>query len=133
MSAATTPFTLADLERMPEDGTHREILHGELIEMPPPKLRHELITAPLQFRLSLFVQQSGAGHVFGSNLGYKVFRDDRTWLQPDVSFLRRGRLPADLDESYMDGSPDLAVEIISPSESAADVEAKCTSRAARTP
>ncbi|MBI4910551.1 MAG: Uma2 family endonuclease [Acidobacteria bacterium] len=124
MSAVTTQFTLADLDRMPEDGMHREILHGELIEMPPPKPRHEIITSRINASLVGFNLQARLGTVFGSNMGYKVLRDDRTWIQPDVSFLVPERLPDDVDNDYVTGAPDLAVEVISPSESAQDVEDK---------
>ncbi|MBI4909665.1 MAG: Uma2 family endonuclease [Acidobacteria bacterium] len=124
MSAATTQFTLADLERMPADGMHREILHGELIEMPPPTLRHEIIAARINRSLVLFLGRKEFGMVFLSKMGYRLLSDDRTWVEPDVSFVRKERVQSSLDKDYVDGAPDLAVEVISPSESAQDVEDK---------
>ncbi|MBI4909661.1 MAG: Uma2 family endonuclease [Acidobacteria bacterium] len=124
MSAATNQFTLADLERMPEDGMHREILHGELIEMPPPTFLHDNIAAQIHRSLNLFLGRGSRGRVYGASTGYKVLRDDRTWLQPGVSFLLMDRVKASLRSDYVDGAPDLAVEVISPSESAQDVEDK---------
>jgi Uma2 family endonuclease len=59
-----------------------------------------------------------------SGMGYRVLSDDRTWLQPDVSLLRTERVKASAGKDYVDGSPDLAVEVVSPSESAQDVEDK---------
>jgi Uma2 family endonuclease len=124
VSAVTTEFTLADLERMPEDGMHREILYGELIELPPPKLRHEEIASHFLASLNVFNSRSKLGRVYGSSMGYKVLGDVRTWIEPDVSFLLMQRVQANKGKDYADGAPDLAIEIISPSESAQDVEAK---------
>lgn len=124
MSAVTTEFTFADLERMPEDGMRREILHGELIELPPPKLRHEDIASMIHASLVLFIGRSKRGRVFGSGMGYRVLSNDRTWLQPDVSFLLAERLLSNRNKDYVEGSPELAVEVISSSESAQDVADK---------
>lgn len=124
MSAVTTQFTLADLDRMPDDGMHREILYGELIEMPPPTLRHEIIGARINASLVFFAGRTKLGTVFMSKMGYRLQSDDRTWIEPDVSFLRNDRLKSSLGKDYVDGAPDLAVEVISPSESAQDVEDK---------
>jgi Uma2 family endonuclease len=61
------------------------------------------------------------GHVFGE-AGYKL--SDATWIQPDVSFLTAERVRATDPNGYFLGAPELAVEIISPSESARDIERK---------
>lgn len=124
MSAVSTQFTLADLERMPDDGIQREILHGELIELLPPILPHEDIAAIIHESLAVFNRQAKLGRVYGSRMGYKVLRDDHTWIEPDVSFLMSRRRQANAGNKYVDGAPELAVEIISPSESAQDVEGK---------
>lgn len=124
MSAVSTQFTLADLERMPDDGVHREILHGELIEMPPPKLAHERLIARINASLVLYLGRKGLGTVFLSKMGYRLLRDDRTWIEPDLSFLRAERVEASAGMDYVDGAPDLAIEVISPSESAQEVDAK---------
>jgi Uma2 family endonuclease len=124
VSAVTTEFTFADLERMPDDRMTREILYGELIELPPPKLNHEEIAALFVASLNLFIGRSARGRVYGSSMGYKVLGDDRTWLMPDVSFLLMERVKANRGKDYAEGAPDLAVEVVSPSESAQDVEDK---------
>jgi len=124
VSTVTTDFTFADLERMPEDGTRRELLYGELIELPPPKLGHEEIASVIFGSLYMFLRRFNLGRVYGSSMGYKVLSNDRTWLEPDVSVLRMERVHENRGKDYVHGAPDLAVEIISPSESAQDVEDK---------
>ena len=62
--------------------------------------------------------------MFGSSAGYVLARNPDTVREPDVSFLSTARLgDQDLD-SFLEGAPDLAVEILSPSNSARDMAAK---------
>jgi Uma2 family endonuclease len=124
VSAATATFTLADLERMPDDGMHREILHGELIELPPPKLDHSDCASALFAALILYLRQRPRLGRAYAEAGYRVLADDRSWLQPDVSFLAQHRWEQTADGEFVTGAPDVAFEVVSPSESAADIEAK---------
>ncbi len=124
MSAATDTFTIADLERMPDDGIHRELLHGELIELPPPKLGHSDAAAALFTSLALYLQQQpGFGRAY-AEAGYRIFAGDRSYLQPDVSFLSQSRWERTAGTQFVSGAPDVAFEVASPSESGVDIEAK---------
>src|SRR4051812_14896049 len=76
--------------------------------------------------LAVLGQDAGLGWVLDSEGSYKCFAEDpRKVRKPDVSFIRRGRLP---DERIPDGhvriAPDLAVEVVSPNDTAYEVEAK---------
>jgi Uma2 family endonuclease len=124
VSAATASFTIADLERMPEDGMHRELLHGELIEVPPPKMDHSDAVAELFASLLLYLRQRpGLGRVH-AEAGYKITADGRSYLQPDVSFLSQKRWESIGPDAFALGAPDVAFEVVSPSESASTIEAK---------
>jgi Uma2 family endonuclease len=57
-------------------------------------------------------------------VGYKLGDDPATWIEPDVSFLRNERVTGTTDGSYCLGAPELAVEVVSPSESARDLRRK---------
>ena len=110
-------------EQLPDhDGFHREILKGVLQALPAPKFRHtviahnalEILTLPAeQFSYRAFVEA-----------GYKLSEDPATWVQPDVSLLSKSRVRATDDDDYFTVAPDLAVEVVSPSESATDIEEK---------
>ncbi len=116
MAAHTTPlFTLRDLERMPDDGMHYELLEGELIVLPPPKSGHCSIAHEVYESVARLLRRRRLGVVY-IEAGYKLFGDDRTWVQPDVSFIRAGRKLAKSADDYFEGAPDLAVEVVSPSE-----------------
>jgi len=56
--------------------------------------------------------------------GYKLSDDPPTWIQPDVSFLRNERALTTEDGKYFSQAPDLAVEIVSPSETATALQRK---------
>ena len=116
-----TLYTFADLFKMPENGMHRELVDGELIELPPPQYLHALVAHRIYDLLNDHARRRKLGRTF-MELGAKVRSDDKNWVQPDVTFFRAARLHHVGD--YVDGAPDLAVEVISPSERARDIRRK---------
>lgn len=121
MSAATATFTIADLERMPDDGMRREILHGELIELPPPKLGHTRTAMRLVASLLSYLDHHAQIGEVLAEAGFLL--DASSWLQPDVAVLKPQQIVVS-ENDYAPGAPLVAFEIVSPSESAADIEAK---------
>jgi Uma2 family endonuclease len=64
------------------------------------------------------------GRLLGET-GFVLARNPDTVRAPDLAFVRRGRLPErTIGMVYIDGAPDLAVEVLSPSDSAIDMEDK---------
>ena len=110
-----TELTLDDLEQMPDDAMHRELIDGDLIELPPPEDEHTIIALNLYDSLQFFVKLHRLGRAYHEG-GYRVTTDRRNWIQPDVSFVNRERLNREAGNKYLTGAPDLAVEVISPSE-----------------
>jgi Uma2 family endonuclease len=121
--ATTTPvMSWEAFEQLPDDGMHYEIIEGELITLPPPKSRHSLV-ASNTFKELLPLEESGLGRVM-PEAGYKLSHDPPTWIQPDVSFLRKERVQATAPDGYFLEAPELAVEVVSPSESARTLNRK---------
>jgi Uma2 family endonuclease len=117
-----TPKTLMSIEEftaLPDDGMLHELNEGELISMPPPKPRHGDCQATLAFALINFARPRDLGKVY-TETGYRL--TPNTVRAPDVSFIRKSRLQ-DADQYFL-GGPDLAVEIISPGDDAADLRQK---------
>jgi Uma2 family endonuclease len=116
MGTTTGLMSFAEFERLPDDeqGYKLELLDGELIRMPPPKLPHteierrlhNLLTATLA-RLHDQGQASDLGVVY-TEAGYHL-RD--SYLIPDVSVTHAGRAKGD----YLEGAPAIAIEVISAS------------------
>jgi Uma2 family endonuclease len=120
--------TLVDLitweafERLAEDGMHREILQGEMIVLPPAKLKHSLIVTRIGRALRQIDDRSVGVVMFEA--GYKLSDNPPTWIQPDVSVIAKDRADAQTTDGYFHGGPELAIEVISPSDTARDMNRK---------
>jgi Uma2 family endonuclease len=126
MSATITkPVTADELLAMPDDGHRYELVKGELRMAPPPGSEHGEITMNLAGPLYQHVKSNNLGVVYAAETGFKIESDPDTVRAPDVAFVRRervkqaGRLPG-----YRSGAPDLAVEVLSPSDRTIEVEEK---------
>lgn len=100
-----------DLARFPDDHLRRELIDGELIVTPAPRTRHQQVVASLTARL--FDHQRTHGGVVLPAPADVLFAQD-TVLEPDVLFVARANL-ARLGERFVDGPPDLVIEVSSPS------------------
>lgn len=91
---------------------------------PPPEELHGYIQFNIAEVLRPFVRQHRLGKVQGE-AGFRVKSDPDYVPGPDASFVSQER-SATLRKvgAYRDGSPDLAIEIISPSNRADEVHAK---------
>ncbi len=76
--------------------------------------------------LTVFVQEHDLGIVTTAKTGFKVATNPDTVLAPDVGFVAKNRLPADLSAlvGFFPGAPDLAVEVVSPGDTYGEVETK---------
>jgi Uma2 family endonuclease len=111
-----TLLTAAELEQMPDDDSVRtELDEGELITMPPAGEDHGGIESEINGILRDYVKEHGLGKVYGSSAGFTLKQD--TVREPDVSFVRSTRVASVKNKGFAKGAPDLAVEIISPSDS----------------
>jgi Uma2 family endonuclease len=123
MATATNLMTWAAFEGLPSgDGLHREIIEGELQTLPPPKSLHSLVARAI-FKILLGLEAQAKGRAL-VEAGYKLSNDPPTWVQPDASFLSNARVQSTAQKEYFEGAPELAVEIVSPSESARDLNKK---------
>lgn len=111
-----TLITLEEFFRMPEDDTGYtyELDRGELIAMPPSAAKHEIVNNRIAEVLILFLQGKSLGTVL-TETGFTI--DPESWRRPDVSFVRAERLRQIDREKPLEGAPDLAVEVYSPSDS----------------
>jgi Uma2 family endonuclease len=122
MATTTNQLSWEAFEQLPDDGMHHELIEGELITLPPPKVRHGEVSKRVFVALLAIEKQAGLRAY--QEAGYKLSRNPASWIQPDVSFLAEQRAASADPEGYFLGAPELAVEVISPSESAVDVERK---------
>jgi Uma2 family endonuclease len=104
-------LTYRDLLRMPDDGPRYELIDGEAYIIPGPDAEHQTLLLDLAIALKQAAAFGPAGtRVFVAPLDV-VLADD-TVLQPDLLLLTpRGRAKI---VRGVEGPPDLAVEILSP-------------------
>lgn len=122
MATTAGQITWQAFEQLPDgDGFHREVVEGELIVLPPPKSKHSRIARRMSRALMPF-EDRGVADVH-MEAGYKLSNDPPTWIEPDVSVLVRERA-READTDYFMGAPELAVEVVSPSETARDLNRK---------
>ena len=122
--AINTALTPDDLLAMP-DGDRYELVNGELVECDMA-FASGLVAGEMLRQLGNFCADTHLGSVSSSDTGYQCFPDDPMKIRkPDVSVVRKGRLPADqVLEGYVRIAPDLAVEVVSPNDLFFEVEAK---------
>jgi Uma2 family endonuclease len=122
---STRALTAADIERMGVAGERLELIDEIPREKPGVSLRHGEIEIRLSSPLHLHVDRQGLGQVYPSDTQFTVLRDPDKILIPDLAFVRADRLPPEADRWHIAPfAPDLAVEVVSPSESDASVGEK---------
>jgi Uma2 family endonuclease len=107
-------MTAEELMELPDEDLRHELINGELITMPLPKLPHGRIEARLGAPVTQFVLDHDLGEVF-TNSGFQLTWNPDTVVGPDISFVSKERLEQTADiQGYWQGPPDLAIEIYSP-------------------
>ncbi len=118
-------MTGKELRELPDDGYRYELVKGELRTMTPAGRKHGEIAMTLGIMLGSHVRTHRLGTVCAAETGFYLSRDPDTVRAPDVSFVAQERIPVEADvNDYWPIAPDLAVEVVSPSERTAEVLAK---------
>ena len=109
----------------PAANDRTELVRGHIQEMSPASAAHGLVSGTVFHLLATHVRQNRLGACFADSTGYTLPNLLNTVRAPDASFVRRDRLPANgVGAGYLEMAPDLAVEVLSPSESRAEISAK---------
>jgi Uma2 family endonuclease len=118
-------LSLEEYELLPEeDGYTQELAEGRLVREPRPGARHGVVVGDLFRTLDSFVRDRDLGRVV-IETGFLLAEDPPTVRGPDVAFIAAEHLPVGpVPEGFWRLAPDLAVEVVSPSDSAAEVQEK---------
>ncbi len=124
---AVRRMTIAEFERLPDlDDYPYELVRGWLVREPPPKEMHGSLQLRLGSYLLDFVERNRLGLVV-TDTGYVVEEELQTVRGPDVAFVAAARLEGGpMEEHFRRGAPDLAAEVLSPSNRPAEVAEKVT-------
>jgi Uma2 family endonuclease len=123
-SAAKKDWTEAELEALPDDGYIHEVVNGQLVMSPKNNPYHGDICADLLMAMRAFAKGRQLGTVWDSSTGFWMY--NRNCRAPDVSFITKARLKSlgfkRSTEKFFPGAPDLAVEVLSPNNTRAEVD-----------
>ncbi len=122
-------LTFEDYLKMPEVKGRYEIVDGVMRMTPAPNIEHQWIVGRLFKILDRFVEERRLGVVLMAPVDVVISRQPLRTRQPDVLFLSRergGKPEAAEFRSlpFLEVGPDLVVEVLSPSETRADIEEK---------
>jgi Uma2 family endonuclease len=112
-----------ELFQMPNPG-RCELVRGELIMVSPAGSKHGWIIGNLTILLGHFIKLNKLGGIMGAETGFIISRNPDSVRAPDVAFVSADRLPEMIPEGFFNGPPDLAVEVLSPSDRASEVQEK---------
>ena len=117
--------TAEELVQMPDSGQRYELMDGELIAVSPAFTDHSWTVQEIARLIGNFVVEHSLGEVFGADAGFRLSQSPDTVLSPDVSFVSNRRLPPSQDwHGYLPIAPDLALEVLSPSNTAKEMAEK---------
>ncbi len=119
-------WTEIEIQALPNDGYIHEVIDGELVMSPKNNFEREHIGTRLLTALENFNQAHRLGAVLGSNFG--CWMQKRNCRAPDISFIPKARLRSlgftPSTRKFLPGAPDLAVEILSLSNSRAEIDSR---------
>jgi Uma2 family endonuclease len=108
---SSTKLTYADYVLFPDDGLRHEIIEGDHYVTPAPVTRHQRISRELLYLLHRHLKAHPSGEVFAAP--FDVILSDTNVFVPDLVYISNARAHL-LTEKNLQGSPDIAIEILSP-------------------
>lgn len=117
---AKLKFTYRDYLLLPEEKRY-ELIDGDLYMVPAPRPYHQIVSGEIELALRLFVDQKGMGRIIHSPCD--VYFSQYDVVQPDILFISTEKLGI-IKENFVEGAPDLLIEILSPSSREKDRELK---------
>jgi len=102
-----------------------EMIDGELVEMPPMSEEASWIGGQLFAVINQFCMGHGLGRVYPQETVFRGFPGERiTIRKPDAAFIQKDRLSPRPSKKDLTIPPDLAAEVLSPTDTAVDVNRK---------
>lgn len=124
ISAEKKVWTDEEFMALSRDGQRYELVNGEVLDMGNSGMEHGYVACLLVAVLTTFVQQYKLGAICDSSTAFTLKNGNKR--SPDVSFVDKERLKGlkRPPRGFFQGSPDLAIEILSPSNTVEEIHAK---------
>jgi Uma2 family endonuclease len=121
VATTTKLMTFAEFAQLPErEGVRRELRRGELIPLAPPKFDHFMIQQILRDLLDKAA--AGRGRAY-TELGFRALPEHEFRIA-DVAYASHQRLTDGRVQTYFQGAPEIVIEVLSPSNTAAEMNEK---------
>ena len=119
-------MTAEDLASLPSGmGKRYELVEGELVEMAAAGGKHGHVAGNFLGRVFAYLENNPIGQVLTAETGFYTRGDENTVRAPDMAFIRSEQIPeSGIPDGYLHIIPDLVVEVVSPTDRAAEVEQK---------
>lgn len=101
-----------------------ELIDGRIVAMSPTGRRHAITEVNLLTELNLWARNTKLGVVMGGEIGLFIRRDPDTVRAADALYISHARLGTTESSAFLDVAPELAAEILSPSDRWTEVMAK---------
>jgi Uma2 family endonuclease len=127
IAAAEKPVTAEEFLRQSFINRRAELIEGEVVELSPASGEHGIVAMGIAAPLGVYVRQNKLGVVCAAETGFIIARDPDTVRAPDAAFISRERLEQNggrRARGFWPFAPDLAVEVVSPGDTAEEVDAK---------
>lgn len=125
MTTKTKQVTAEELLLMPQDGSRYELVKGELRKMSPAGNEHGYLAGEIFGELRSYVKANDLGRTYAAETGFTISSNPDTVRAPDAAFVKRERVEkVGRVAGYWPGAPDLAVEVVSPNDTYAQVTEK---------
>lgn len=116
-------YTIEQYMTLPDDGKQYELVKGELVEMAGPSGKHGEVVNLLGFEIRSHLRvTNNQGRIF-TGAAFTLDKTTNTARVPDIGFVAAGRIPAKFG-GPVPVPPDLAIEVISPSETTDEIQNK---------
>ncbi len=118
-------LTAEEFAALPDDADGKqELIRGVMsVREAPPSISHGWIQHKIGHLLYDYVAPRKLG-IVAVDPGFVLERRPDTVRAPDVSFVRVQRIPRDTMPVFLDGAPDLAIEVLSPSNTKREMAEK---------
>ena len=120
----TKVWTDAEFMALPDDGNRYELVKGELVNLANSGALHGYIAIILSAALFALVTSRKLGVLLESSTAFTMKNGNKR--SPDIAFFAKDRLQGleELPTGFLEGGPDLVVEILSPGNTVAEIEDK---------
>jgi Uma2 family endonuclease len=117
--------TAAEFLTHPTVSGPSELVRGEVRMMTPASAAHGVVAGTIFAAINAFVEAGHLGLCFPDNTGFLLPGLGDTVRSPDVAFVRASKLPPEgIGTGWVVVAPDLVVEILSPNETASELDGK---------